>query len=89
MLPLVVIYQYEDLGWATAEVDEAASLFTCKVTVVLAPVSTPITIIDVAREALLPNNVVPDNAVPVTMQDHKKMPTINEDSEDLDDEIPF
>ena len=31
----------------------------------------------------------PDNAVPVTMEDHKKMPTINEDSEDLDDEIPF
>ena len=28
----------------------------------------------------------PDNAVPVTMQDHKQ---INEDSEPLDDEIPF
>ena len=46
-------------------VDEAASLFTCKVIVVLAPVSTPITIIDVARAALLPNNVTPDSAVPV------------------------
>ena len=31
----------------------------------------------------------PDNAVPVTMQDHKKMPVVNEDSEPLDDEIPF
>jgi len=28
----------------------------------------------------------PDNAVPVTLQDHKQ---INEDSEPLDDEIPF
>ena len=31
----------------------------------------------------------PENAVPVTIQDHKKMPVINEDSEPLDDEIPF
>ena len=28
----------------------------------------------------------PENAVPVTLQDHKQ---INEDSEPLDDEIPF
>ena len=41
------------------------SLVTVSVIVVLAPVSSPTTIIEVVKAVLLPNNVTPLKAVPV------------------------
>ena len=43
------------------------TLVTFRVTVVLAPVSIPTTIIEVARAELLPNNVRPDRVRPVNV----------------------
>ena len=62
-----MFYQYEDLAIPTAVVPALEFLFTVNVTVVLAPVSNPTIIIEVASAALDPNNVVPAKVVPVKL----------------------